>query len=210
MTARRAPVLVRDCEFAPRVVRVIHAVPARGRPHIMQLRSPAPLNNKEPVLPRVVAPLNNTEPVLPPVVPLVVQQCVAVVTISWGGFVTLTGLKTRVSRRAEEKEEQAVAASQKLGAAGANFVLAIVSFATVLMFAFNQKENATSLGLFALAAVLAVVARQAAGAGSGGVASELVKLSQVDIITELPPILSSSVASITLLVTIITALNPRK
>ena len=89
-------------------------------------------------------------------------------------------------------------------------MLAIVSFATVLMFAFNQKKNATSLGLFALAAVLAVVARQAAGAGSGGVASKLVKLSQVDINTELPPILSSSVASITLLVTIITALNPRK
>jgi hypothetical protein len=177
----------------------------------MQHRSPAPLNNKEPVLPRVVTPLNNKEPVLPPVIPLAVQQCAAVVGISWLVIVGLTGLKTRVSRRAEEKEEQTAAASQKLGAAGANFVLAIASFATVLMFAFIQKDKATSLGLFALAAVLAVVARQAAGAGSGGVASELVKLSQIDIITELPPILSSFVASINLLVTIFTlALNNKK
>ena len=103
---RPLAVLLFSCvTVSSHLVRVTHAVPARGRPHIMQLRSPAPLNNKEPVLPRVVAPLNNTEPVLPPVVPLVVQQCVAVVTISWGGFVTLTGLKTRVSRRAEEKKE---------------------------------------------------------------------------------------------------------
>ena len=78
---------------------------------------------------------------LPPVVPLVVQQCVAVVAFSWLGFVGLTGLKTAVSRRAEEKEEQTVAASQKLGAAGANFVLAIASYATVLVFAFIQKDN---------------------------------------------------------------------
>ena len=133
---RPLAVLLFSCVTASsHLVRVTHDVPARGRPHIMQLRSPAPLNNKEPVLPRVVAPLNKTEPVLPPVVPLVVQQCVAVVTISWAGFVTLTGLKTRVSSRAEEKEERAVASSQKLRAAGANFVLAIVSFATVLMFA---------------------------------------------------------------------------
>ena len=129
---------------------------------------------------------------LPLVVPLVVQQCIAVVVVSWLGIVGLTGLKTRVSRCAEEKEEQTAAAAQKLGDAGANFVLAIASYAIVLVFAFIQKDKATSLGLFAFSAVLAVVARQAAGAGSGGVASELVKLSQIDIITELPPILSSS------------------
>ena len=75
-------------------VRVTHAVvPARGRPHFMQLHSPAPLENTGLVLPPVLhssAPLNNTEPVLPPVVPLVVQQGVAVVTLTWLGYVGRT------------------------------------------------------------------------------------------------------------------------
>ena len=73
-------------------VRVTHAVvPARGRPHFMQLHSPAPLENTGLVLPPVLhSSVNNTEPVLPPVVPLVVQQGVAVVTLTWLGYVGRT------------------------------------------------------------------------------------------------------------------------
>ena len=41
-------------------------------------------------------------------------------------------------------------------------------------------------------------------------ASELVKLYQIDILTELPPVLSSSVAGLNLLVTIIIELIKRK
>lgn len=186
--------------FSCVTVRALHEVNPAGRRgqqrHFMKVQSPSAVNN--------------TAPVAPSVPPVVVQRSVAVVTASWIIFGGLTEVKTRVKRRDEIKVKQVDDASQKLGASGATFVLAVLPFATVLELAFIEKDNATSLGLYTLAAVLAVVARQAAGAGSGGVAAELVKLSQTDIVTELPPILSSSVASFNLLVTIIIELIKRK